>query len=195
MDGLDFFLLRYEQIHRQIPAELLDGLPEGQVRGRAHPGVNTIAWLVWHMARIEDVGANRFVVDRRQVLDEEGWLERLKVERRDVGTGMDDGEVDELSARIDLAALRGYWEAVTRRTLAVVDALRGQDLATIVPAERVRRVAFDEGAVADKATWLADFWAGDRTRAWILAQTPLLHVGGHYYEARVAKGLWGHRSP
>lgn len=195
MDGLDFFLLRYEQLHRQVVSELLEGLDERAVRGRPHPGVNTIAWLVWHMARIEDVGVNRFVVDRRQVLDDEGWVDRLAVGRRDVGTGMDDAEVDDLSARIDLAALRGYWEAVTRRTLAVVPALRGEDLRAPVPAERVRRVAVEEGAVAPKAGWLADFWAGDRSRAWILAQTPLLHVGGHYYEARVARGLWGHRSP
>ena len=33
------------------------------------------------------------------------------------------------------------------------------------------------------------------TRAWILAQTALLHPYGHYYEARVAAGLWGARSP
>src|SRR6187431_3742086 len=118
MDAIDFFLLRYETLHRTLLDDLLQGLTDAQVRGRPHPGVNTIAWLIWHAARVEDVGVNRFVVDGAQVLDS-GWLERLDG-RRDVGTGMTDSEVDALSTRLDLAALRGYWDAVTRRTLDVV---------------------------------------------------------------------------
>ena len=194
MDALDFFLLRYETLHRTLLDDLLKPLTEAQVRGRPHPGVNTVAWLVWHAARIEDVGVNRFVVDGAQVLDD-GWLARLGVERRDVGTGMDDAEVDSLSAQIDLVALRAYWDALTRRTLEVVETLRGEDLGLVVPPERVKRVCAEEGAVTPGAEWLTEFWANRRTRGWVLAQTPLLHVYGHYFEARVAAGLWGARSP
>ena len=194
MDAVDFFLLRYETLHRTLLDDLLKPLTEAQVRGRPHPGVNTVAWLVWHAARIEDVGVNRFVVDGTQVLDT-GWLGRLGVDRRDVGTGMTDAEVDALSARIDLSALRAYWQAITRRTLDVVATLRGEKLDAIVPAERVRRVCADEGAVTPGAAWLTEFWADRRTRGWLLAQTPLLHVYGHYFEARVTAGLWGARSP
>ena len=195
MDALSFFLVRYGQIHRAVADELLETLSDNQVRRRPHPAVNTIAWLVWHSARIEDVGVNRFIADRPQVLDDEGWLATMKLTRRDVGTGMDDAEVDELSAHVDLAGLRGYWDAVTRRTLAVVETLRGQDLESPVPMDHVKRVAFEEGAVAQKAAWLVEFWGSGRSRAWVLAQTPLLHVCGHYYEARTVKVLWGLRSP
>jgi len=194
MDALDFFLLRYETLHRTLLDDLLKGLTETQVRTRPHAGVNTIAWLIWHTARIEDVGVNRFVVDGAQVLDD-GWRTRLGIDRRDVGTGMTDVEVDALSARIDIAALRSYWEALTQRTLEIVETLRGQDLGAVVPADRVKRVCADEGAVAPGAEWLTEFWANRRPRAWVLAQTPLLHVYGHYFEARVAAGLWGARSP
>ena len=194
MDAIDFLLLRYGDLHRRLIDDLLGKLAEGQVRGRPHPGVNTVAWLLWHTARIDDVGVNRFVLDRSQVLDD-GWLERLGVGRRDVGTGMRDAEVDELSARIELPALRGYWQAVSARTLAALETLRGSDLEVVVPAERVRRVATAEGAVAPGAEWLTEFWAGGRSRGWVLAQTPLLHVYGHYFEARVSAGLWGVRSP
>ena len=194
MDAVDFFLLRYETLHRTLLDDLLKGLTETQVRTRPHAGVNTIAWLIWHMARIEDVGVNRFVVDGAQVLDD-GWRARLGIDRRDVGTGMTDVEVDALSARIDLAALRSYWDALTRRTLEIVETLRGQDLGTVVPPDRVKRVCADEGAVAPGAEWLTEFWANRRARAWVLAQMPLLHVYGHYFEARVAAGLWGARSP
>jgi hypothetical protein len=193
MDALDFFLVRYDQIHRVLTDPAIKQLDEPQWRGRPHPGVNTVAWLLWHMARVEDVGVNRFAADRPQVL-EDGWVDRLAVGRRDVGTGMSDAEVDDFSARVDLHALRGYWDAVTRRTPEVVASLRGSDLDAVVPKERVERVASAEGAVAAGAEWLTAFWAGGRTRAWVLAQTPLLHPYGHYYEARAVAGLWGARS-
>jgi len=193
VDAIDFFLVRYEQVHRVLSDPAIGKLTDSQMRSRPQPGVNTVAWLLWHMARVEDVGVNRFVVDRSQVIDD-GWLGRLGVTRRDVGTGMNDDEVDELSACIDLAALRGYWDAVTRRTPEVVESLRGSDLEALLPADRVKHVAIAEGAVAPGAEWLTEFWASRRTRAWILAQTPLLHVYGHYFEARVAAGLWGARS-
>ena len=193
MDAVGFFLTRYGEVHQGLVNGLFGSLIEAQLRGRPHPGVNTVAWLLWHSARIEDVAVNRFLADRPQVLGE--WRERLGVARRDVGTGMSDAEVDELSARVDLPALRGYWEAVTTRTLAVVETLRGTDLEAPVPAERVRSVVLSEGVVAPGADWLTEFWAGGRSRAWTLAQTALLHPYGHYFEARVAAGLWGARSP
>ena len=193
MDALDFFLVRYEQIHRVFTDPAIARLTDHQLRERPQPGVNTVAWLVWHAARVEDIGVNRFVVDGGQVLDD-GWLGRLGVARRDVGTGMSDAEVDDLSARIDLDALRGYWDAVTRRTPQVVESLRGSDLDALVPADRVKQVATGEGAVAPGAEWLTEFWAAKRTRGWLLAQTPLLHVYGHYFEARAVAGLWGARS-
>jgi hypothetical protein len=193
VDAVGFFLTRYGEVHKGLVDGLLGSLSEAQLRARPHPGVNTVAWLLWHSARIEDVAVNRFLTDQPQVLEE--WLGRLAVPRRDVGTGMSDAEVDDLSARIDLHALRGYWGAVTARTLAAVETFRGSDLEAQVAGERVRSVVLSEGAVAPGAEWLTEFWAGGRSRAWVLAQTALLHPYGHYYEARVAAGLWGARSP
>jgi len=193
VDAVGFFLTRYGEVHKGLVDGLFGSLSEAQLRARPHPGVNTIAWLLWHSARIEDVALNRFLTDRPQVLEE--WLERLAVPRRDVGTGMSDADVDELSTRIDLHALRGYWGAVTARTLAAIEKLRGSDLEAPVPGERVRSVVLSEGVVAPGAEWLTEFWAGGRSRAWVLAQTALLHPYGHYFEARVAAGLLGARSP
>jgi hypothetical protein len=82
MDAIGLFLSRYGDIHGGLVEGLLAKLPEAQLRTRPHPGVNTISWLVWHSARIEDLAVNRFLSDRRQVLDE-GWLERLAVPHRE----------------------------------------------------------------------------------------------------------------
>ena len=194
MDAIGFFLSRYGDIHGGLVEGLFAKLSEAQLRTRPHAGVNTISWLVWHSARIEDLAVNRFLSDRPQVLDE-GWRERLAVPQRDVGTGMTDTQVDDLSARIDLQSLKGYWDAVSARTLEVAESLRGSDLDALVPGEKVRAAVRADSAVAPGVDWLTDFWAGGRTRAWMLSQTALLHPYGHYYEARVVSGLWGARSP
>jgi hypothetical protein len=193
MDAIDLWLLRYEPVHTFVADDLVADLTEAQVRGRPVPGVNPVAWLIWHAMRVEDVCVNRFVLDRPQVL-EAGWPPRLRITRLDVGTGMDDAQVDELCARLDVEQLRGYCRAVTRATLDAVPTLRSLDLEVMVPADRVKHVCTAEGAVAPGASWLTEFWAGGRSRAWILFQTSLLHVYGHYFEGLATKGLWGARS-
>ena len=193
MDAIDLWLLRYESVHTFVADDLVDGLTEAQMRGRPVPGINPAAWLIWHAMRVEDVCMNRFILDRPQVLDA-GWSQRLRISRLDVGTGMNDAQVDALCAAVDVEQLRGYCRAVTRATLDAVPLLRKLDLEILVPAERVKHVCTTEGAVDPGAPWLTEFWAGGRSRAWILFQTSLLHVYGHYFEGLATKGLWGARS-
>src|SRR5436309_14755882 len=99
MDTIQFFLHQHALVHSKEVAEgewsledsILKGLTEQDWRARPGNGGNSIAWLVWHMARTEDVAVNLLVAGRTQVLHEEGWLERLKV-REDIGTSMNDEE-------------------------------------------------------------------------------------------------------
>jgi hypothetical protein len=67
----------------QVERDVLQGLSHEQVRLRPD-GLNSIAWLVWHMARCENA-LNLLLAGRPQVLDEEHWLPRLNVSIRDVG--------------------------------------------------------------------------------------------------------------
>ena len=86
--------------------------------------VNSLAWLLWHMARVEDVAISRLVARRPPLISDSEWLARLGASRRDVGTAMTDDEVADLSARLNLEGLRAYWGAVGERTVSVVEALR-----------------------------------------------------------------------
>lgn len=66
MEWAQLFLQRYDV----LCAFYLDGVwemvPEDLMRQRPHPRVNSIAWNLWHLTRVEDAGLNRFVVDRLQ---------------------------------------------------------------------------------------------------------------------------------
>src|SRR5215212_8466610 len=128
MDALEFFLIKYESLHGDQDDRLLSGLTDAQVRSTPYPGVNSLAWYLWHMTRCEDIGVNRLVGDRPQVLFEAEWLDRLNVSLQAIGTGMADDEVSDFSTRVNLEALRAYRAAVGRQTLDVVRDLHPQDL-------------------------------------------------------------------
>lgn len=186
MDALEFFWLRRDG----LPAagdELLDA-PDAELRARPY-GLNSIAWLLWHISRCEDVGVNRILVDRKQVFHEGGWIDRLRVPRRDIGTEMTESEVDALSEQIDLQALREYWQAVCQRTDEIVAALDADDLDAPVSVEHLRCLVEEEGVIDMKALWVEEMWALRPNRGWFLAQLALTHSWGHIGSARVVLDL------
>src|SRR5215510_4235792 len=92
MDALQFFLLRHEALRSTTAQQSIDilfsQLSEAQLRHRPRPDLNSIAWIVWHMARCEDFGVQRLVGYRPQIFDQQGWMARLHVPLRDSGTCM-----------------------------------------------------------------------------------------------------------
>jgi DinB superfamily len=81
----------FRDLHQGSPSRAIaffDTLDETHWRSRPQPVVNSLAWLIWHMARVEDAGVNRLVANRPQVLDEGNWGERMQVPIRHHGTGM-----------------------------------------------------------------------------------------------------------
>jgi hypothetical protein len=190
MDVRDLVMLRYDAVHDGVVEELFSGVTDRQLRQRPH-GVNSIVWLVWHAARVEDAAVSRLVADCPQVLDEGDWNGRLGLQRRDVGPGMTGHDVEALSAGIDATALRGYRRAVSERTKSVVAALLPAAWDEVVAPERVRREVASEGLLIDAGRWVEEFWAQGRTRGWYVLQVGLLHPYAHYFDAMVTRGLLG----
>ena len=67
---------------------LLEGLTDLQIRMRPH-GMNSLAWIFWHTARVEDGLVSCLVFARDQLFDQEGWSEGLAVPTRDISTSKD----------------------------------------------------------------------------------------------------------
>jgi hypothetical protein len=150
--------------------------------------MNSMAWLLWHVARTEDVVVNLVVSDGRQVFDPE-WSRRLGVDRPDIGTAMTDAEVSALSARIDLGAALAYRSAVGRRTRTVVRALP-----TPVWDEEVTDIdtarAVAAGAFGPSAEWVPGIWT-KQSRSLRLGATVLMHTSLHLGEAIEVRGRAG----
>src|SRR5262245_61183664 len=144
MDQVTFFCLQHGRVHSSkvssvlsIADQIFSGLTDQQMRARPAKGLNSLVWLLWHMARVEDVGVNLIVMAGQQVLDE-GWSSRL-VPRTDVGNGKAAEELTEFAAGADIDAIRAYRDAVGRRTRDIVQALEPARWTEVVsPADAAR---------------------------------------------------------
>jgi hypothetical protein len=145
MELARLFLLRYDVLYDSFMAGFWNTVPEELLRQRPDPRVNSIAWNLWHIARAEDAGLNRFVVDSPQVLDEGGWMEKMNLPWRHHGCEMTLAEVDELDRSIDLPALRLYSQAIHARTHEIIARIDQVDLEAKLQEDQVRKVIVDEG--------------------------------------------------
>jgi hypothetical protein len=167
-----------------------EAVPEELMRRRPDPRVNSIAWIFWHLTRVEDAGLNRFVVDRPQVLDEGGWMQKMNVPWRHHGSGMTFPEVDDLSQRIDLQALRGYSNAVQARTHEIIDRIDQVDLDAVLPPERIASIVVDEGLGHSDPAGLVKNYTG-WSRGKCLMNFGLTHPYQHVGEIGVVASLLG----
>jgi hypothetical protein len=189
VDALQFFALHHEDLWRVVHRDLLSGLSDAQLRFRPQGGLNSIAWLTWHMARGEDLAMNVILAGRPQVIDET-WLSRLNLSRRDIGTGMTDDEVSDFSQRVNLSAVRDYCIAVAQRTREVVASLRAECLTEVPDPDQLSQLLADAGALGPNAGWVAESFRG-RTKAMWLGHFGLTHSWRHRGEGLSVRGLLG----
>ncbi len=196
MDPLHLFLDQHSIVHSAEVGQtgewsmydsVLKGLTEEQMRLSPGKGLNSIAWLVWHMARTEDVTMNLIVAGRPQMLDGDNWLDRLKLTRRDIGTSMTDDEVGDFSLRVDIPALLAYRNAVGRRTREIARTLRVEEIDERVDPARIEKL-LSEGALAEGALRLAEFWGGQK-KSLILNLPATGHNFMHLAEALTVRRL------
>src|SRR6266403_4490402 len=183
MDAKNLFLAQHAAVQSAAvggnPASAAErafaGLSDEQMRVRPREDLNSLAWLMWHIARAEDVFANLLVSGRDQVLDG-GWSGRLMISRPDFGIGMTKPEVAELSAKIDIAALRDYRDAVGRRTREIVGAFGPGDWKGEIEASAVEKAA-TLGCFGTRAEGMVKAFGG-RPRSAVVPAILIMHSAG-----------------
>ena len=111
--------------------ELTAGLTDETSNYRPTPDANSIAWLIWHSARVQDIQLAH-VAGVEEVWTRDGWVDRfgLDLPRRDTGYGHGPDDVAKVRAPADL--LSGYYRAVHKFTLEYVAGVTADDLARVV---------------------------------------------------------------
>ncbi len=110
---------------------VVEGMSRSQLAERLDPEANSIAWLVWHLTRVQDDHVAD-VADSGQVWVDDGWAGRfaLPLEVHDHGFGHDATQVAAVVA--DAEMLCWYHDAVHRRTIDYLATLTEQDLDRVV---------------------------------------------------------------
>ena len=160
MELSQLFFERYDALCNFYLAGFWEVIPPEKMRQRPHPKVNSIAWILWHMARVEDAGLNRFVTDGTQVLDEGHWMAHMRIPWRHHGSEMTLAEVDTLSEQIDLSALHAYSLAVQARTRQIVPTLTLSGLDARMEEDHLQKIIVDEGLAHSNAAGFVQNYLG-----------------------------------
>jgi uncharacterized damage-inducible protein DinB len=126
----DLLVDAFGRVNETVRAAL-EGLTEDQLTARLDPEANTIAWLVWHLARVQD----DHVADAagtEQLWTAAGWVERfgLPFDVSATGYGQSSEEVGKVRAGAELLA--AYHDSVHRATVEYVAGLGEHDLDRVV---------------------------------------------------------------
>lgn len=96
------------------------------------PGTNPVAWLVWHLTRVQDHHVAE-LLDEDQVWVSDGWASRFGLDPDPSNTGYSHSPAEVAAVRPDSpAALLDYLDAVQARTTKMLEGLQPTDLDRIV---------------------------------------------------------------
>lgn len=119
---------------RESVSDTVYGLSPAQLAYRISADANPVAWLVWHLTRVQDdhvAGA----FGARQVWAAEGWPERfgMPATSMEIGYGQNSHQVATLTAAVSSAdLLADYHEATYEQTAKLVSGVTDADLERVV---------------------------------------------------------------
>ena len=114
ISAADVVLDGFDRVQQAV-GRVLEGLSTEQLAHRVGGSANSIAWLVWHLTRVQDDHVAD-LAGTGQVWTADGWADRfgLPLPPEDTGYGHDDEQVAAVVVSSEL--LLGYHRAVYART-------------------------------------------------------------------------------
>lgn len=188
--AIELFLLQHAAVHSGAVSgapgcsyadEIWQDSADTTLRRLPPGGEHSIAWIFWHIARVEDITLNLLVAGTPQVFDQAGWASRLGASIQHTGNAMLPGEVAVLSQEVNLEELYAYRIAVGQRTREIVHSLHPGDFRRKVSPDRIAHLQ-DKGLVLPAARAIVEYWS-KRTVAEILLMPPTRHNYLHLNEA------------
>ena len=106
----------------------LTGLPDTDLHRQPSEDCNSIAWLVWHLTRVQDDHLSS-LAGWEQAWITEGWHARFSMDKepRDLGGGHTPEQVAAFRSP-DAQTLLDYHDAVVKRSLTYLESLTPNDL-------------------------------------------------------------------
>ncbi len=130
MTGTELLADAFDRV-RETVHEAVDGLSTAQLAARLDEGANSIAWLVWHLTRVQDDHVAQ-AAGLEEVWTGQGWVDRFGLPFRAEDTGFGHRDDDVSAVRAAAESLVGYHDAVHEQTSRFVRGLSDADLARVV---------------------------------------------------------------
>ena len=121
MEIKDYIFAELEHLN-MVTGRVLDGLSHEEALWRPGSGCNSIALMLFHSARFEDMVVHTRLQDKQMLWETEGWYEKLKLPVNEMGLGYTAEKVDSFMVP-DFSVLRAYSEAVRKQTIACIRSL------------------------------------------------------------------------
>ena len=119
----------------------------------------TIAYSIWHIARIEDIVAHTLIANDEQVFFSGNWQKKIGSPIITTGNELVKDEIKEFSQRLDIEKLYSYAEEVKKATELLLTELPFDKLKEKISATAKQNL-IDSKCVSDdeNAVWLIDYW-------------------------------------
>ena len=111
--------------------QLTDGLSDEVSGYRPTADANSIAWLIWHSARVQDIQVAD-LAGVEQAWNRDGWVDRFGLDLPRGDSGYRHSAADVAKVRAPAELLAGYYRSVHALTLEYVAAATAADLARVV---------------------------------------------------------------
>jgi len=113
----------------------LDGLTQEEAAFVPAAESNSIAFILWHMTRVEDFFVIRVIQREVELYEAEGWREKLGTPAKDTGF---DYTLEQLQAWPvpKLEIIRGYYDSVRKKTLALLKNITSERLSELARPDR-----------------------------------------------------------
>jgi len=105
----------------------VDGLTSAELRWQPTLASNSISWIVWHMARVEDRWVNRVLRGDVERWIKDGWHEKFGMSEEAHGYGDTEAEVRAIPD-VEMSDMLTYFDAVRQSTLAHLAQMTSADM-------------------------------------------------------------------
>ena len=146
--------------------KLCDKLSDEQYSLMPYPYANgyhckTIAYSIWHMARIEDITAHTLICDDEQVLFRDDYMKATSSPIITTGNELVRDEITAFSQNLNIAGLLRYAADVKASTDDLLSRLSYEDSKRRFTSDDKKRVITSKSVSEDEnAVWLIDYWCG-----------------------------------
>jgi hypothetical protein len=165
-ENIRLILLLNSMVHCAVVSKLENTTCEDQIwdsingdNFRIVAGKNrySVAWNLWHCARIEDICSHAFISYEEQIFTKRGYQNKLNIISKTTGNEFTDNEMKLFNESINLKELKKYRNDVGIETRKIIKKINTEILSKKVNIDDLNKLQ-DEGYIGKGSEWLLEFW-------------------------------------